>query len=450
MYIKDTITAVATPPGKGGVGIVRVSGPSAKQIAEQVTGQQLPPRQAVFCDFLGEAELIDQGLALFFAGPASFTGEDVLELQGHGGPVVMALLLNRVIALGARMARPGEFSERAYLNNKMDLAQAEAVADLIDSSTEAAAKGALRSLRGDFSELVNGLAEEILHLRMYTEAAIDFPEEEIDFLSDSGLQAGVDRVQSKLVKLLEQSKSGALLREGLTLVLAGEPNAGKSSLMNQLVGQETSIVTSIAGTTRDVIREQISLDGIPIKLVDTAGLRETDDEIEQEGVRRARAEVEAADGVIVLVDCAASNDWTDTVQGLLDSLPTSVKSLVVLNKVDLVQQSINVPDGYPHLVVPISAKTGQGLDKLTTGLKREFAPQLVTESPLISRSRHIDALTRTGSHVNQGIEQLRDFSAGELFAEELRLAHEALCEITGEFSSDDLLGEIFSSFCIGK
>ena len=451
MYNQDTIAAVATPPGKGGVGIVRVSGTLAAAIGEQVTDKTLLPRQATFCDFKDQnQELIDQGLAIFFVGPASFTGEDVLELQGHGGPVVMTLLLNHVISLGARLARPGEFSERAYLNGKIDLAQAEAVADLIDSSTKAAAKGALRSMKGEFSAQVNHIAEEILRLRIFTEAAIDFPEEEIDFLSDAGFQDGVAKLRQQLRTLLEQSTAGALLREGLTLVLAGQPNAGKSSLMNRLVGEETSIVTSVPGTTRDVIRHQISLDGIPLKLVDTAGLRDTEDEIEQEGVRRAKKEVAEADGVLVLIDAANNINWRTAANEILASIPESLNAVVILNKIDLLDEVLSAPEGYAHPVVGLSAKTGDGLDLLTSLLKEEFAPGLVSESPFISRSRHTEALKRTNAHVERGILELETQAAGELFAEELKLAHQALCEITGEFSSDDLLGEIFSSFCIGK
>ena len=451
MYKQDTIAAVATPAGKGGVGIVRVSGVDAGRIAQLITQKTLPPRQATFCDFLDEkSDLIDQGIAIYFSGPASFTGEDVLELQGHGGPVVMALLLNHVISLGARMARPGEFSERAYLNNKLDLAQAEAVADLIDSSTLAATKGALRSLRGEFSSRISEISTEILRLRMFTEAAIDFPEEEIDFLSDAGLQSGIQNLKTQLETLRQQSKNGALLRDGLTLVFAGEPNAGKSSLMNLLVGDEASIVTSVPGTTRDVIREQVSISGVPIKLVDTAGLRETEDEIEKEGVRRAKQEVDAADGLLLLIDLSTSPNWQESARLLLDSLPDIEKVLVVLNKLDLVSGIVEVPEDYPHSVVLMSAKTGEGLDQLQKTVVSDFAPGISSESPFISRSRHLVALDKTALHVDQGVEQLLSHSAGELFAEELRLAHEALCEITGEFSSDDLLGEIFSSFCIGK
>ncbi len=451
MYKKDTIAAIATPPGKGGVGIVRVSGQLASEIARVMTGKVLRPRTAVFTDFLSsDGQVIDQGIALYFSGPASFTGEDVLELQGHGGPVVMDLLLSEIVANGARLAKPGEFSERAFLNDKLDLAQAEAVADLINSSTRAAAKGALRSLKGEFSQQVQSLATQVLELRMFTEAAIDFPEEEIDFLSDDRLTEGIIKIESRLDQLLQQSRSGVLLRDGLTLVFAGEPNAGKSSLMNNLVGEETSIVTDIPGTTRDVIREQISLHGIPMKLVDTAGLRDSPDAIEQEGVRRAKRELETADGVLILVDVSSAEGWQRTVDKLLDSLPEMDQVLLVLNKCDLLSTSPDIKTyaGYP--VVAISAKTGAGMEHLKVVMKQLFAPEVTVESPLLSRTRHLDALQRAAKHVAQGKQRLQEQMAGELFAEELRYAHQALGEITGEVSSDDLLGEIFSSFCIGK
>lgn len=451
MYKKDTIAAIATPPGKGGVGIVRVSGPLSSEIAEAITRRRLPPRQAIFCEFYGsDNTAVDQGLALFFAGPASFTGEDVLELQGHGGPVVMDLLLGEVVALGARIAAPGEFSERAFLNNKLDLAQAEAVADLIDSSTKAAAKGAMRSLKGEFSAQVQTLATQILELRMFTEAAIDFPEEEIDFLSDAKVENSLSIIKASLDKLSQQSRAGALLRDGLTLVFAGEPNAGKSSLMNRLVGEETSIVTEIPGTTRDVIREQVSLGGVPLKLVDTAGLRDTEDAIEQEGVRRARREFAQADGVLVLIDVATEPNWQQALARLLVNLDNAEKILVVLNKTDLVSELPVIPEGLRYPVIPISARAGSGLQELEQALLAQFAPGLDLESSHVSRSRHLDALRRTDAHILQGQQVLETQAAGELFAEELKLAHQALCEITGEFSSDDLLGEIFSSFCIGK
>lgn len=447
----DTIAAVATPPGRGGVGIVRVSGPKALEIAKAVTGRLLEPRFATFTDFLDvDGQVIDQGLAIQFTAPASFTGEDVLELQGHGGPVVMSLLLARVVQLGARMARPGEFSERAFLNDKLDLSQAEAVADLIDSTTEAAARGALRSLKGEFSHQVKALDIEIVQLRMFVEAAIDFPEEEIDFLSDEHLKVGLDSALSRLINLTEQTNQGALLREGITLVLIGEPNAGKSSLMNRFVGDDVSIVTEVPGTTRDVIRESISLDGIPLKLVDTAGIRETENTIEAEGVRRAKAELLGADGILVVIDVAAHSDWRGTVATLIEGVATDKPVFVALNKIDIaaVAPVTAVDTGYQ--AVPVSAFTGKGFDTLKAALLTQFAPGIAVESSFIARSRHVDALQRAKVHLLEGRRVLFEDAAGELFAEELRYCHDALTEITGEFTSDDLLGTIFSTFCIGK
>tara|TARA_R110002073_G_scaffold4917_21_gene31178 strand:+ start:6613 stop:7971 length:1359 start_codon:yes stop_codon:yes gene_type:complete len=447
----DTIAAVATPPGRGGVGIVRVSGPQVRSIATAVVGRDLLPRQATFCDFLDQSlEVIDQGLAIYFSAPASFTGEDVLELQGHGGPVVMSLLLARVVELGARMARPGEFSERAFLNDKLDLSQAEAVADLIDSTTEAAARGAVRSLKGVFSNQVRALDEDVVKLRMFVEAAIDFPEEEIDFLSEDHLKEGLASALSQLQSLTQQSQHGAILRDGITLVLIGEPNAGKSSLMNRFVGEDISIVTEIPGTTRDVIREYVSLNGIPLKLVDTAGLRVAENEIEAEGVRRARAEMLEADGVLVVIDAAKHSDWEAQAKALLVGLEANPAVFVVLNKMDIASSPPPDLSQSPYGAIQISAKTGAGFDNLKLAMQNRFAPNITSESSFISRSRHVDALKRAEHHLITGRDVLFEQAAGELFAEELRYCHEALAEITGEFSSDDLLGKIFSSFCIGK
>jgi tRNA modification GTPase len=447
----DTIAAVATPPGRGGVGIVRISGPQSLKIGQHIAGGTLRPRLATFGDFLDEAsEVIDQGLAIYFRGPASFTGEDVVELQGHGGPIVMSLLLARVIELGARMARPGEFSERAFLNDKLDLSQAEAVADLINSTTEAAARGAVRSLKGVFSEQVKQLDKDIVKLRMFVEAAIDFPEEEIDFLSDNNLKEGLSSALERLKLLTQQSQRGAILRDGITLVLVGKPNAGKSSLMNQFVGEDVSIVTEIPGTTRDVIREYVSLNGIPLKLVDTAGLREAENAIEAEGVRRAKAEMLEADGVLVVIDAAQDLDWVEQTKILLSGLEASPAIFVVLNKIDIATDLAATIENNPYQMIRISAKTGEGIDALKSAMENQFAPNITSESNFIARSRHVDALKRAEQHLVTGRGVLLDQAAGELFAEELRYCHGALAEITGEFSSDDLLGEIFSSFCIGK
>lgn len=451
MNHQDTIAAVATPAGRGGVGIVRVSGPAVNKIAQAVVGRLLVPRQATFTDFLDEfGEVIDQGLALYFISPASFTGEDVLELQGHGGPIVMSLLLSRVVDLGARIARPGEFSERAFLNDKLDLSQAEAVADLIDSTTVAAARGAVRSLKGVFSNQVRALDFDIVKLRMFVEAAIDFPEEEIDFLSDDRLTDNLESALMQLRTLTQQTHQGAILREGITLVLVGKPNAGKSSLMNQFVGDDISIVTDVPGTTRDVIREYISLDGVPLKLVDTAGLRAAENEIEAEGVRRARAEMLTADGVLVVIDASKDADWVSQTGQLLAGLEAQPEVFVALNKIDIASNLPGEFEQSPYHVTKISAKTGAGIGELKTALLNQFAPNVTTESNFIARSRHVDALKRAEEHLVTGRQVLLEQSAGELFAEELRYCHEALIEITGEFSSDDLLGEIFSTFCIGK
>ncbi|MFT4796659.1 MAG: tRNA modification GTPase [Sulfitobacter sp.] len=451
MNHQDTIAAVATPAGRGGVGIVRVSGPAVSKISHAMTDRALVPRQATFTDFLdASGEAIDQGLALYFKSPASFTGEDVLELQGHGGPIVMSLLLSRVMSLGARMARPGEFSERAFLNDKLDLSQAEAVADLIDSTTEAAARGAVRSLKGVFSDRVRALDLDIVKLRMFVEAAIDFPEEEIDFLSDDRLVDNLESALAQMRILTQQTNQGAILREGITLVLVGKPNAGKSSLMNQFAGEDISIVTEMPGTTRDVIREYISLGGVPLKLVDTAGLREAENEIEAEGVRRARAEMLAADGVLVVIDAAKDSDWVSQTTELLAGLESKPAVFVALNKIDIATEVPKEPVPSPYHATRVSAMTGAGISELKAALINQFAPNVTTESNFIARSRHVDALTRAEQHLMTGRQVLLEQSAGELFAEELRYCHEALTEITGEFTSDDLLGEIFSTFCIGK
>ena len=452
---QDTIAAIATPAGRGGVGIVRVSGPAAHEIAASVTRKTLQARQATFSKFyqttIEQDDLvIDEGIAIYFAAPNSFTAEDVVELQGHGGPVVMNLLLAEVLALGARLARPGEFSERAYLNGKLDLSQAEAIADLIDSSTQKAAQGAIRSLQGEFSTLVKTISDKVLRLRMFVEAAIDFPEEEIDFLSDDRVESDLLSIGESIDQLLQQANQGALLREGISLVLAGRPNVGKSSLMNQLSGRESSIVTSIAGTTRDLVHEHIQLEGVPLRLVDTAGIREASDEVEAEGIKRAIREIENADGILALIDISTVSDWQAEANQLLEDLPSKKHILIVLNKSDLLETPPPIPANYPYSVVAISAKSGWQLDVLQTHLKQQFVIEHSSEGMFLARTRHVDAIKRAQQHLQQGQQQLQEHAAGELLAEDLRLCHEALCEITGEFTSDDLLGEIFSSFCIGK
>ncbi|HKI75133.1 MAG TPA: tRNA uridine-5-carboxymethylaminomethyl(34) synthesis GTPase MnmE [Pseudomonadales bacterium] len=444
----DTIAAIATPPGRGGVGIIRVSGPAVKAIAIAIIGAVPQPRYATLCDFVDEDGItIDSGIALYFPQPHSFTGEDVLELQGHGGPVVLDMLLERTVALGARLARPGEFSERAFLNDKLDLSQAEAIADLIDSASRKAAQGAMRSLSGVFSEQVRHLSAMVIELRMFVEAAIDFPEEEVDFLDDERLATTLAELEAALSQTLAQAGQGALLHEGMTLVITGRPNAGKSSLMNCLSGTDVSIVTSVPGTTRDIVDEFIHLDGIPLKLVDTAGIRDSGDEVEAEGVRRAMREVDRADQVLAVIDVAAHVDsWQRHADELVTELNAAGRATVVLNKIDLLpENSIREVDG----VIGVSAKTGAGIDALKAHLKRLAGFDAGVEGNFTARRRHVDALKRASAHLGEA-RQLLEARRGELVAEELRLSHECLCEITGEFTPDDLLGKIFSTFCIGK
>lgn len=450
----DTIAAIATPPGKGGVGIIRVSGPKCVAIAESLTGlTELSPRYAHFASFreaasaTGEARLIDKGLALFFPGPHSFTGEDVLELQGHGGPIIMDMLLQAVLGQGARLARPGEFSERAFLNNKIDLAQAEAIADLIDSASEQAARQAMRSLEGDFSRHINTLVKAITQLRMYVEAAIDFPEEEIDFLSDGKVGADLANICQQLDQVFRSAKQGSLLREGMTVVIAGQPNAGKSSLLNALAGRESAIVTDIAGTTRDVLRENILIDGMPLHIIDTAGLRDSEDPVEQEGIRRAWSEIEKADRILLVVDNSQPRPATAIPTEFLDAAAKG-KLSILLNKCDL-QPANDHPFAPGVTTLTISAKQGLGIDQLRDHLKSCMGFE-ESDSNFIARRRHLNALSTADQHLQLASEQLAHAMAGELVAEELRLAQHALSAITGEFTADDLLGEIFSSFCIGK
>ncbi|WP_457673646.1 tRNA uridine-5-carboxymethylaminomethyl(34) synthesis GTPase MnmE [Thiolapillus sp.] len=444
----DTIAAIATPPGRGGVGIIRISGSRALDIAKAVTGLTPRPRHAHYCDFLDEqGQVLDQGILLWFRAPHSFTGEEVIELQGHGGPVVMDLLLERCLKLGARLARPGEFSERAYLNDRMDLAQAEAVADLIDAETTAAARLATRSLQGSFSAAIHELVESLVRLRMYVEAAIDFPEEEIDFLSDGKVSADLQAVIGNISKVREKARTGRILRDGINLVIAGEPNAGKSSLLNALAGVDSAIVTEIPGTTRDVLRERIQLGGVPVHLVDTAGLRETADRVEQEGVRRAREELQRADRLLWVYDAAADPQNRGMARA---DLPVDIPVTLVRNKVDKAgeQPGMARRDGLPE--IRLSAKSGQGLDQLKAHLLESMGFQGAENTEFLARRRHLDAIDRALAALEKGREVLEQQRAGELLAEDLRQAQLALSEITGDFSADDLLGEIFSSFCIGK
>ena len=447
----DTIAAIATPPGRGGVGIVRVSGPDCARIAAAVVGPLPPPRVAALRPFVGDdGEPIDVGLVLHFPSPHSLTGEDVLELQGHGGPVVLETLLRRVLALGARAAAPGEFTQRAFLNGRIDLAQAEAVADLVDSGSTAAARAALRSLRGEFSAQVHELAETMLELRMWIEAAIDFPEEEIDFLADRALGDRMANVRGRFDALARSARQGALLRDGLTLVIAGRPNAGKSSLLNRLAGYDAAIVTAIPGTTRDVLRERIEIDGLPVYVLDTAGLRDAPDEVEAEGIRRARREIERADRVLYVVD-ASDAAAVAAIDADLAALPEGTRCTIVMNKLDLTdgERPYAGQGGSPPRV-HLSATTGEGMDRLREHLKACVGFHPTGEGALSARARHLDALRRARAHVEAAATLLAERHAGELVAQELTDAQRDLGEITGEVSSEDLLGRIFGSFCIGK
>ncbi len=450
----DTIVAQATPPGRGGVGILRISGPKAQEVAQAVLGKLPKARYAEYLPFLAnDGSTLDEGIALFFPNPHSFTGEDVLELQGHGGPVILDLLLKRILEIsGVRIARPGEFSERAFINDKLDLAQAEAIADLIDASSEQAAKSAISSLQGVFSKKVNALVESLIHLRIFTEAAIDFPEEEIDFLSDGKIEAELNQVIQRLNEVRQEAKQGSLLREGMKVVIAGRPNAGKSSLLNALAGRDAAIVTNIAGTTRDVLREHIHIDGMPLHIIDTAGLREASDEVERIGIERAWQEIEQADRVLFMVDSTTTNEtdpeklWPE----FIERLPKNIPVTVIRNKADLTGEALGYSEEEGYALIQLSARTGEGVTLLREHLKQAMGFSSSTEGGFLARRRHLQALEKAAEHLNNGQYQLITFHAGELLAEELRLAQEALSEITGQFTSDDLLGRIFSSFCIGK
>ena len=444
----ETIAAIATPPGRGGVGIIRVSGPKAADIALKIGGESPKARRITVRGFKdADGSLIDSGLLLYFAAPNSFTGEDVLELHGHGGRVVLDLLLRRVIGLGARLARPGEFSERAFLNDKLDLAQAEAVADLIDSGTAQAARAAVRSLSGEFSSQVQALVEALSTLRAYVEAAIDFPDEEVDFLTEGDVAGRLEEIRGRFERLSQAARQGSLLRDGMTVVIAGQPNAGKSSLLNYLAGHEAAIVTDIPGTTRDLLKEHVSLDGLPLHLVDTAGLRESNDAVEQEGVRRAKREMQSADRVLLVVD--GTQGFTPEDEKILTELPKGLPVTVLINKVDLAGGKPRLDEQSGRVRLSLSAKTGAGVELLREHLKQAAGFQQTGEGSFSARRRHLEALARARQHLDAALDQAKA-GAGELLAEDLRLAQTALSEITGEFTSDDLLGKIFSSFCIGK
>ncbi|MFP6807845.1 MAG: tRNA uridine-5-carboxymethylaminomethyl(34) synthesis GTPase MnmE [Pseudomonadales bacterium] len=448
---KDTIVAQATPPGKGGIGVIRLSGSMVPELANALLGSLPSPRMATYRHFLDKnGTAIDQGIALYFKAPNSFTGEHVLELQGHGGSVVLGMVLERCVALGARLANPGEFSERAFLNDKIDLAQAEAIADLIDSASTAAARGALKSLQGEFSKQIKILNERVIKLRMYVEAAIDFPEEEIDFLAEDKVEIEINEILETFSEIAKQAHQGVMLREGVSLVIAGRPNAGKSSLMNILTGRDSSIVTSIAGTTRDIIDEHIHLDGLPLRLIDTAGIREAADEIEEEGLRRALNEIERADRLLLVVDCNEEKGAiAEKIEEVRGEIPSEIPTTIILNKIDLNSAwQTEIPDGVEWLGV--SAKTGEGMQYLREYLKEVLGYTVPESGTFIARSRHVNALRRATSLVEAGRRCLIEDNAGELLAEELKICQRVLGEITGEFTSDDLLGRIFSSFCIGK
>lgn len=446
MPVLDTIAAIATAPGSGGIGIIRVSGPASKAIAQGVLGDCPPPRHAAYLGF-NEADgtLIDRGIAIYYAAPHSYTGEDVLELQAHGGPALMQLLLARCIALGARQAEPGEFTRRAFLNDKLDLAQAEAVADVINAATAEAARSAVRSLCGEFSQRINDLLSSLVDLRMYVEACLDFPEEEIDFITQGRVSEKLAHIEAELESVFSGAKQGNLLREGIQVVLVGQPNVGKSSLMNQLAGEEVAIVTPIAGTTRDTIKSAIQIEGVPLHIIDTAGLRETEDEVEKFGIARTWRALENAHIALLLVD--AAHGIGEAEKSILARLPSFLPKIWVHNKIDLNKNEPGLIHIQGETHIYLSAKSGSGVDLLRGHLLKLAGWQPSGEGVFMARARHLSALEQFRQNLAQAAGQL---AQPELLAEELRIAQEALSSITGEFTPDDLLGEIFSRFCIGK
>jgi tRNA modification GTPase len=442
----DTIAAQATPPGRGGVAIVRVSGPAASKIMLALLGRELTPRQATFLPFLANTnEILDEGIAVFFPNPHSFTGEDVLELHGHGGPIIVDMLLKRLLELGVRLARPGEFSERAFLNGKLDLAQAEAIADLIDAASQQAARCAMRSLQGEFSQLINALNEKIIHLRMYIEAAIDFTDEEINFLQNDAISSQLANILQQLADIEGKAKQGSLLREGITAVIAGEPNVGKSSLLNALSGKDSAIVTDVPGTTRDLLHEHILMDGMPIHVIDTAGLRASDDIVEQEGIRRAYREIAQADIVLHVMD--AGSDKKIPASPIAADRPT----VLIHNKIDLTHNIPAIAIHENNTVIALSAKSGIGIELLKDHIKMQIGLHNNNEGTFLARRRHLEALAQARTYVENAATQLSsNHRASELIAEDLRQTQQALGTITGAFTTEDLLGRIFASFCIGK
>ena len=443
---KDTIAAIATASGAGGIGVVRVSGPLAATIATQILGDCPAPRHAAYLSFLDEhQQLIDRGIAIFYPNPHSYTGEDVLELQAHGGTALMQLLLARCIALGARQAEPGEFTRRAYLNDKIDLAQAEAVADVINASTVEAARSAMRSLSGEFSNSINQMLAKLINLRMYVEACLDFPEEEIDFITQGNVAKKLADIKTELSEVFAKAKQGSLLREGIQVVLIGQPNVGKSSLMNALAGEDIAIVTPIAGTTRDTVKSAIQINGVPLHIIDTAGLRETEDEVEKYGIARTWRATETADIALLMLDTARG--ITNAEKSILDRLPQEIAKIWVHNKIDVSGETPKTRILNDETHICLSAKTGQGLDLLKSHLLKLAGYQVSGEGVFMARTRHLEALALVNLHLQSAVTQI---TSAELVAEELRLAQESLSSITGEFTPDDLLGEIFSKFCIGK
>ena len=446
MSTTDTIAAIATAPGRAGIGVVRLSGPQLRPVIEQIVGRALAPRRAVLSTFKdANGDAIDQGIALYFPAPHSYTGEDVLELQGHGGPVVLQILLQRCVDLGARLAEPGEFTRRAFLNGRLDLAQAESVVDLIDAATTQAARGAMRSLRGEFSAQIQELSSQIVALRALAEATLDFPEEELDFLRRDAAEERLQALIARLQAVLATARQGSLLRDGMQIVLAGQPNVGKSSLLNRFAGEELAIVTDTPGTTRDAIRQVVDIGGVPAQIVDTAGLRESSDSVERIGIERAWSAIEHADAIVLIAD--ATVGVTDPDRAILRRLPQKLPLVRAMNKIDLLPKKPHIEQCGNETVVWLSAKTGEGVDLLQQALLNLIGWQGLGEGVFLARARHVEALRRAREHLARALS-----CAGqpELFAEDLRLAHVELATITGEFTPDDLLGEIFSRFCIGK
>ena len=446
----DTIVAIATPPGRGGIGVVRTSGPGVKNIMAGLVGQKMAPRHARFCKFKNKnSEVIDEGVAIFFSSPSSYTGEDVLELYAHGSRIILDHIVNRALELGARMALPGEFTERAFLNNKLDLVQAEAVADLVDAVSDHAARGAIRSLEGEFSRRVNVLLEKLIKLRMFVEGGLDFPDEDIDFIGAGNISTILESCLSELTDLFMRAKQGAVLKEGAIAVIVGQPNVGKSTLLNKLAGKEIAIVTEEPGTTRDLIEQVVLVDEIPVHIVDTAGLRATNNKAEKEGIARAQAAAKNADILIIIYEYGQE---PDTEEQALPYRPDDIERVIVLyNKIDLFGKQPEIKKGKSgHTEIFLSAKTGNGLELFTRHLKKILGVQDISDDVFMARSRHLDALARTRLLLEKALKQYGENKAPEIFAEELRLAQRALGEVTGEFVSDDLLGEIFSKFCIGK